>query len=168
MLKYVEQHFERRKAAFNRRQEIENEIEKRQARISRATEQIEKLNEKLYSSEMYASWIDDILIPLMHDLEKLAGDGWYGEIYGPFGLECQTSVYLRQDMSRSICDQPTYGLTVYPPNDKGVIKYQTGEKTDTYPKGSIGDLNGMNFVQAELPDSIEEIWKLMEYSSKED
>ena len=34
MLKYVEQHFERRKAAFNRRQEIENEIEKRQARIS--------------------------------------------------------------------------------------------------------------------------------------
>lgn len=166
MLKYVEQHFEHRKRCAEARERFNKEIEKRRERIKRAEKQIEQLKNR--QDKEYAYWFDDVVYPLMHDLEKLAGDGWYGEIYGPFGLECQTSIYLRRDMSRSICDQPTYGLTIYPPNDNGVMKYQTEEKTNTYPKGSIGDLNGMNFVQAALPDSIEEIWKLMKYSDKED
>lgn len=166
MLKYVEQHFEHQKRCAEARRQIEEEIEKRRERIKRAEKQIKKLEDK--QENEYAYWFDDVVTPLMHDLEKLAGEGWYGEIYGPFGLECETSIYLRQDMSRSICDQPTYGLTIYPPDRKGVMQYQTDENTHQYPKGSIGELNGMNYVKAQLPDSIEEIWKLMKYSSKED
>jgi len=167
MLKYTERYLENRKKIALKRQEIENEIEKRQERIARATKQIEKLNKKMYGKGMWASWIDDILQPLMRDLEKFAGDGWQGEIYGPFGIEAQTSIYLRTDMAMSICDQPTYGLTVYPPDNNGIMMYQTGEVTNKYPKGSIADMNGMNYVKAVLPDTAEEIWKLMTYSDKE-
>jgi hypothetical protein len=70
-------------------------------------------------------------------------------------------------VNKSICEQPTYGITVYPPNELGVMKYQTGEKTNRFPEGSLADLNGMNYVKAQLPDSVEEIWKLMKYIDKE-
>lgn len=170
MLKYVEQHFEHRRKCAEVVKKLDEEIDKRRARIERAKKQIEQLERR--QEKEYAFWYDDVVIPLMHDLEKCAyestGEKWYGEIYGPFGLECETSIYLRKDMSRSICDQTTYGLTIYPPNYEGVMKYQTTEKMNCYPKGSIGDLNGMNFIKAVLPDSINEIWKLMRYCEKEE
>lgn len=165
MLKYVEQHLEHQNRCAEARRQIEEEIEKRRERIKRAETQIKKLEKK--QENEYAYWFDDVVIPLMHDLERFAGDGWYGEIYGPFGLECETSIYLRQDMSRSICDQPTYGLTIYPHNNKGEMRYQTDKRTNACPKGSIGDLNGMNFVKETLPDSVEEIWEIMKMNYSE-
>lgn len=169
MLKYLEQHYEHQKQVSVARKELQKEIEKREERIERAKRQIEKLENKLNNDEYHAYWIDDVVVPLMHDLEKLAGDGWYGEIYGPFGILCETSIYLRKDMSKSICEQPTYGLTVYPPmrNEKN-MKFQTGEKIELYRKGSIGELNGGNYVKADLPDTVVEIWKLMRYTGKEE
>lgn len=166
MLKYVEQFFEHRKRCKEARDNLDKEIEKRYERIQRAERQIEKLKNK--KENEYAYWFDDVVTPLMNDLAKFAGDGWYGEIYGPFGVQCETSIYLRKDMSKSICEQPTYRLCIYPPDDNGVMKYQTDECINKYPKGSLGELNGMNYVKALLPDTVEEIWKLMRYDGKEE
>lgn len=169
MLKYLEQHYEHKEQVFAKRKELQKEIEKQEQRIERAKRQIEKLENTLNNDDCHAYWIDDIVVSLMHDLEELAGDGWCGEIYGPFGVFCEASIYLRKDMNKSICEQPTYSLTVYPPMDNGGnMQFNTREKTNLYPKGSIGDLNGGNYVTADLPDTVEEIWKLMQYTEKEE
>lgn len=169
MLKYLEQHYEHQKQVAAARAELRKEIEKREERIERAKHQIEKLEDKLNNDEYHAYWIDDVVVPLMHDLEKLAGDGWHGAIYGPFGIFCETSIYLRKDMNKSICEQPTYALTLNPPmREEKNMKYHTGEIIEVYRKGSIGELNGENYVKADLPDTVEEIWKLMRYTGKED
>lgn len=167
MLKYLEQHYEHKKQVGVARAAIEEEIKKRKDRIGRAEQQIKKLEKKLERDEFYASWYDDIVVPLMHELEKIAGDEWHGEIYGPFGICCETSIYLKKDTNKSITKQATYGLTIYPPKGDGVIEYLTNKTTNRYPPGSLGELNGENFIREILPDEIDEIWKLMQYIEEE-
>lgn len=168
MLEYTKKYFEHKKQVAIKRAEVENEIEKRRARINRAKKQIARLEERLVRDDMFVSWIDDIVTPLMKDLEQLAGEGWTGEIYGPFGIECRTSIYLRKDMSKSITEQPVFGITITPPDKDGMMKYETGEKDDTYRQGSLGDLNGMNYIKAPLPDAVSEIWEIMKNLFEED
>ena len=87
------------------------------------------------------------------------------EIYGPFGLSCETSVYFVKDTKKRVSEQKAKGITVYPEcTEDGSIrlKYYTGEKTNDYEPWSIGDLNGFNKVKAPLPESIEEILSLIE------
>ena len=43
------------------------------------------------------------------------------------------------------------------------LYYYNGETEDRYPKGTIGEINGMNNVKVKLPDTIEEICDLLEF-----
>ena len=48
------------------------------------------------------------------------------------------------------------------------LKYDTYKRDNSYKHGSIGALNGFNKIEAPLPDSIEEIVKLIkEQGAKE-
>lgn len=159
MLKYMKEYKAHKEEVAAQRAAIDKEIEKRQNRIERAEKQITALTDKKYN--ISASWYEDVVIPLMKDLEKCAGEGWHGEIYGPFGIYAETSIYLRKDEDKSICDQPVYGLTLRSPKEGDMIPYWTGEMSDNYPKGSLGDLNGENKIFAPLPDTVEEIWEII-------
>ena len=101
----------------------------------------------------------------MHDLERLAYEEteeiWHGEIFGPFGIFAETSIYLKRDEGKSICDQTTYRLEVFPPNNAGVMMYGTGQFTNKYPANSIAAMNGENEIKAVLPDTVEEIWEIV-------
>ena len=101
----------------------------------------------------------NIIIPLA---EKLSAHfGMQYEIYGPFGTECETSIYLRKDMAESICDQPTISIVLRPEFEEKWVYYNTGEKHMRYPKGSVGDLNGLNDVYAPLPMEFDKILELV-------
>ena len=148
-----------------------NDYETKKASIE---EQIAKLEKELEETEhSYVNWIDGILIPLAKELMKRKGLKYF-EIYGPFGLSCETSVYMANERNGAayggrsgeskipICEVDTWSLTVRPD-----MKYRTDETLDKYPRGSIGELNGWNDVYQELPDDIDEIVNLLAFSKGE-
>lgn len=78
---------------------------------------------------------------------------------GPFGLGAECSVSVKRG------DEFLGFLTVgYGPNEFGApfsyVDYNAPKK-NTYPKGSIGDINGFNYVNHTLPMDINEVLKLV-------
>ena len=133
-------------------------ISKKKASVTRLRNQIEKLENKVYN---YPSWYEVILNPLAFRLSQDLHLPY--EIYGPFGLSCETSIYFRADMQKSICDQPVFHLTVYPNFGREIfcLEYDTGERTHEYEDGSIGELNGWNKRRAPLPETYAEVLELV-------
>ena len=141
--------------------EMDKKLERAKARTDKAYKKITKLCE-----DKCPSIYRDIITPLAKKLSEHFGMPY--EIYGPFGTECETSIYLRKDMNKSICDQPTISLTLRPSWDENKLNYNTGKKIMKYQKGSLGDLNGLNDVYAPLPMEFEEILKLVTYEDREE
>lgn len=154
MLDIIEQFNEQEREREKKRAAIEKKILERRAQIER----LEKRRERLFG----VGWVEGIVEPLAAALASLTGLSW--EICGPFGLRTETSIYLREDMSRSITEQTTRSIHLVPMHNKDggyVIHYETGEIDNSYQKGSLGERNGMNRKTAPLPDTIEEIEKLL-------
>ncbi len=147
-----------------RTDEINATIAKKKKSIKLLEKQIEKLESRTYH---YPSWVQTVLIPLANKITERIRLSY--EIYGPFGLSCETSVYFREDMSKSICDQPTKHITVIPKfsEDNFYLEYYTGEMINEYEQGSIGELNGWNNCRATLPDDFEKIVAIVNKNSKE-
>lgn len=145
---------------------IATEREKIEAQIERANKKLAKLDkkeEKLHKPSRYT------FIELLAD--KLSKHfGLHYKLYGPFGIECETSIYLFKNPKLSICEQDTLSITLRPFGDveKDWLTYDTGERLDRYPKGSIGDLNGMNAVYKPLPKEFNQIVELMSECKKEE
>lgn len=151
--------------------EIYAEFNKQQAEYNARVQRLERLIaahkktlRKLEHEEK--GWIEGVLIPLAKRIStELGGMEW--DIYGPFGLGAETSVYFFPDNSRrDICKDETYGITLYPQmsEERGFyLTYDTGRRSNEYPEGSIGWLNGFHHVQAELPDNILEIVALLSH-----
>lgn len=142
--------------------EIDLKIEIKKEKIERLKAQIDKLEKQRVKIICSRNWIKSVIEPLAKELAKRTGLHW--EIYGPFGLNAETSIYLRENMKLNITQQKTQHITLIPDNLKDrtyICRYYTGEKTSKYPKGSIGELNGLNNITAILPDTIEEIEKLL-------
>jgi hypothetical protein len=147
-----------------RREEIEAKIKKHQEATERHERAIQRLKGKEAKID-YISWIDEIIKPLGAELSKRLELPY--EIYGPFGLRAATSIYLRKDMKRSICDQETWSITIIPSDlSTGLLKYETGEVKEGYSRNTMGDLNGFNNVLAYLPESIDDIVALLRVSGR--
>lgn len=140
------------------------ELERIDNKIAERERQIERLKKKRDKVWISYSWLKNVVGRLMADLEKATG--LKGEIYGPFGLRAATSIYLREDMSKSICDQDT--LSIELEHREGETYYHTGEYTHEYAFGTIGEMNGFNHVMAPLPDTLEEIIKVLEKHNTEE
>lgn len=145
---------------------IEEKKEQLLARIERTRKQLAKLEDAEY--KLHRPSRHDIICALAEKLSEHIGLPY--EIYGPFGLEAETSIYLRKDMSKRISEQKTISIHLRPFGDRenDWIAYDTGEKIDRYQKGSIGELNGYNSVYAPLPKDFDEILKLMTISGREE
>ncbi|MEG1894607.1 MAG: hypothetical protein RR162_00105 [Oscillospiraceae bacterium] len=141
-------------------------LEELDKKIIQKQEQLKRL-EKRREKAPCTNWVRGTVVPLAKRLEELTG--LTHEIYGPFGLTCSTSIYLRKDMTKSICDQETRSITLRPDWDgqhEFCIKYETGEMENYYPSGSLGDLNGMGKATKRLPDTIEEILAILVTSGR--
>lgn len=144
---------------------IDEKIIDRERQIAR----LEKKKEKL------GGWHANLVIPLAEILTPLLGCDKY-EILGPFGLRCETSIWFKKNGSTAkYCDY-SLSVTVHhefednreykkrycsPPMNKVFLRYDTYKRDESYENGSIGALNGFNKIEAPLPDSIEEIVKII-------
>ena len=123
-------------------------------KIEKHERSIERLKAKYYKTCDSLSWVKCLVYPLAEELKNLVGAEKY-DVYGPFGLRAETSIYLRKGkMSGSIT------LT---PHDNFRLYYDTGEKRGQYEARSLGALNGMDNVEAPLPDDVSEIAALLHW-----
>ena len=144
---------------------INERIIDRELQIAR----LEKKKSKL------GGWHANLVIPLAEILTPLLECESY-EILGPFGLRAETSIWFKKkDSTAKYCD---YSLTLTVHNEwdkdnyykgqycmstmKSVhLCYDTYERDNSYQRGSIGELNGFNKIEAPLPESIDEIIELI-------
>ena len=97
------------------------------------------------------------------------------EISGPLGLRCEYRIRLLDCAPEGMSilehhNHVVHSLTITADKDtdhpyRTLFHYDTGKKLggpDICPPGSIGDQNGFNNQQADLPDNIEEIIKILE------
>lgn len=137
-------------------------------------EKIARLQRKLKKHrDNNPSVIECLIKPLARAIKERCGFKAF-EIYGPFGLECEISVYFAnegKDGDIAICEVETWGLTLHVRckdfAEVTHLEYWTGETTDEYAKGTIGELNGMNNIYAKLPTDLEEIVKVLRHSKRE-
>ena len=144
---------------------INERIIDRELQIAR----LEKKKEKL------GGWHANLVIPLAEILTPLLECESY-EILGPFGLRAETSIWFKKkDSTAKYCD---YSLSLTIHNEwetdhnykgrycMGAMKnvhlcYDTFKRDNSYERGSIGELNGFNKIEAPLPESIEELVKII-------
>ena len=126
---------------------------------------LQKKRDKIYHSNKY-SWVDTLLHPLAKELAaKLNYKYW--EIMGPFGLGCETSIWLWpvKDSKNSNHFDNLISLTVRPILDEREGNYfgfevKTNEKINKYPNGSIGEANSENYVHVMPPEDATIEWFL--------
>lgn len=152
----------------------------------RRWEKIHKLEEKKEAIELKINneWrknfgdIKLIYEPLAEAICQKMGVKYY-EIYGPFGLDNETSIYFSNESKKpskskklglrrpiDICNVDTYGLYDLVTRGKNgmEIHYATGEETNEFEKGSIGYYNGFNRIRKPLSDNLDEIIKVLRFS----
>ena len=150
----------------------EHEYYFKKAKYERLRNEYERKLAKLENKS--PSWVKEVVTALAEKIsEKLGGISF--EIYGPFGLGCETSIYLFPNGGDNIVKNDTWGITLHPrfewtPYDSELheirnfyLTYNTGETKNDFAPGTIGYLNGFNNVEAPLPESIDEIIKLLNF-----
>ena len=150
---------EKRQAIEAKQRAKEAKVEELEAKIERARKAVAKYDEEILHLDR-PTYYSAIIEPLAKKLSEHFGMPY--KIYGPFGLEAETSIYLCKNTEGRISEQPTISLTLRP-SEKSETKllYDTGERTDQYARGSIGWLNNMNAICLPLPMEFEEILKLV-------
>lgn len=149
---------EEREVIYQKIVKKENKLSERKKQVERLEKDIKKLNDKCITGCNYPSWIDGLVIPIAEYFSKELGLSY--EIYGPFGLRAQTSIYWKTEAEKSITDQKTYHLRLVPTDLKeGKLGYETGEYKAgvTEQQKTLSDLNGFNKEVLPLPETLDEI-----------
>ena len=106
------------------------------------------------------SWVDEMVIPLAEELSKRLG--FKNKVYGPFGLCNRTTIYLFSGNSDVVKGKPVASITIQMGDlSKGQLFYETGELKRRFAECTVGAINGMNNVVAALPESIDDIEKII-------
>lgn len=124
---------------------------------NRAEKKADAVHEALDNLQS-VDWVDTVVRPLAEEIAKLKGKE--ARLLGPVGIGSKVTIYL-SDNEETSWEEREF-LTVEP--DFGgkalVLRYETGQYTERYQKGSLGELSGLNAITEPLPDSIEEIAEL--------
>lgn len=145
-------YFHERRAAELREQAAQEDLE------------VKKIREEMNALPRVA-WPEKLVQPLAEELSRRSTKKNF-TVIGPGGLSCATHIVLHDSseyVPLMLRDETYLELTVQPDSQGGVItlRYETGEENDNCPKGSVGEIGGLNRVTKPLPDSIEEIEKLL-------
>jgi hypothetical protein len=139
--------------------DFRKERERIQTKIGRIEKQVERLNKKLKRAyDARTSWVDEIIKPIAVLLAPFFPERRW-EIYGPFGLVCSVSIHFYKNgvsEDKKFDGKNCLSITFRPGNlqlgELLVVDYRKNLKE--YPKGSIGEMNGMNHPAVEMkPDT---------------
>ena len=116
------------------------------AEADRLNKQIAQLTAK--RSSLNCSWVDLVVKPLAKKLKRYV-PGYRMEVLGPFGLCHETSIsfYKNGVPEEKLWDKKgsVKSITLVPESGNGMFRIVDYRKDKgTYPKDSIGAINGMN------------------------
>ncbi|QIG58171.1 hypothetical protein SEA_SKOG_19 [Gordonia phage Skog] len=81
------------------------------------------------------------------------------DVLGPFGITHQTSIHAVRE------GNPHIGMISFRrAADQWLSLIDYGQETIFYPEGSIGRLNGLQYGERELPETIEELVEILQAS----
>ena len=168
----MEKEFVGLNALIENSKQIWKEHTRKREKLENQKHIIEEKLEKLW--KVNKSDIKLIYTPLAKAICEKMNLKFY-EFYGPFGLNQETSIYFSNYSTKktksnkigicapiAICEVDTYSLDLVRNDD--TVDYWTGEQTNEFAKGTLGYYNGFNKVREPLPDSLDEIVKLLRYS----
>jgi len=145
--------------------EFNEKIKQLNERRSKINAELERLKKKLKKVEKEIDEVPYVgtyrLIECLADeLSKILGLEY--KIYGPFGINCETSIYFMKECG-DICSVPTVCIHLRPfkRGDEDWLSYWTGEVTHNYHPDSIGFLNNCHHVYAPLPEETEKILEIL-------
>lgn len=147
--------------------ELEEKISKKKEKIKKLNDDVKKLVEKKWDIQS-PSWIDSLLKPMAEVLSKELNLKY--DIYGPFGMRAQTTIYFMEDLAVSITEQDVKSITIIPGKlSEAELFYETGKLKPGVPANSnhINDPNGFNKEILPLPENIEDILTIIN-TKKED
>lgn len=134
---------------INSRNEInilEKKVQQKQKQITRLENRISKQREN--------SWWGYVLVRGIMDLVKIKFPNivWDDDKLIPMGMKCRISVFGK-------VNNKTVGITFVPTNlMEGTIAFENGFKNNSYPKDSLGDLNGFCYKDENI-NNIEQVYK---------
>jgi len=110
----------------------------------------EEIYQNMKKQQKTVNWIDSAVAALAADLEKAMESPV--KISGPFGLRAEVYVDVGDNYILLTPDFCRERLSLY---------FDTGEVTNEHAPNTIGAINGMNNVRARLPDTLDEIIKVL-------
>ena len=132
-----------------------DEYHKEQKRIDekiiQRENQIDRLKRKK-SKQVYPHFLYELIEPIAKEYVRIYPEYKY-DLFGPFGITCECSIHFfkksMEEVSRDEYFSPSniFSISFVPSSEKGLL-YKTGEKKNTFAKGSIGYANNMNDVTA--------------------
>jgi hypothetical protein len=137
------------------------------AKIDVKEKQLARLQtkEKAFNA-VYPRWTELLLRPLLIRLQELFPEyKWDEDSLTPMGLGSRVLVFFVKDATLPQADRYDEGNSIYvsfQPGelDKGELLYETGDNTQSYKPGTIGEINGFNNVTKPV-ETIEEIIAFM-------
>lgn len=151
------------------------ETKEKQIRNSKSLlqKQIEECEQQLKKhGEKYPYWTDELVKSIAEELVKLL-PGRYYEILGPFGLNAEVSIHFYKNKFKNMVHHEqmkqnyTGGINCKsirfrPGNlDKGELHLISKKNTKEYARGTIAEMNGMNYESIDMPDTIEKLRKFV-------
>lgn len=95
----------------------------------------------------YVSWINKLVVPLVEEVNQRTGLDFDCSNLRSFGIGCECPVLTKsEERHASLTFTPGFGSI----DDPVKLRLYTGETTNRYPQGSIGELNGGNNIEEDV------------------
>lgn len=140
MYKKLAKTFEKAEQEHDR---MEKSIARREAKLKTERENLK-----------FPSWIQMLVRPIGKALVSKM-PGYTMEILGPFGINCNIAIHFTPE-KKSRLKFKSINFTF---SDR-LYWQDTSKKTGKYPPNTLGDLNGMNYPEIEIPENADLDWFL--------
>lgn len=160
----IKKSYQRKQKLYGTKQDnLRKDIKKAEAKVKELEEKDRKMT--------YPHFIDNYIKPLAEELLKHF-KGRYYDTLGPFGLSNETAIHFYKNgvTNKNSCDgNNCISIDFRPINEDGeadLVLVNHLENTGDFRKGTIGEMNGMNYPVVPMPKTIKELVKFIKLQNK--
>jgi len=147
---------------YKQHSELEKQAEAQLERLEKRLERVKAQRSKVYKE--FPSWLDELVKPIAELLAPHFPNYHY-HILGPFGICSETAIHFYENGidEKTLWEGGHIKSITFVPLDlsKGKIAIRDySVDTGKFPKNTIGEKNGMNHPNIDIPDNADAEWLL--------
>ena len=161
----IKKSYQRKQKLYRTKQDnLRKEIKKAEAKIKELEEKDNKMT--------YPHFIENYIKPLAEEIIKHF-PGRYYKTLGPFGLTNETAIHFYKNgvTNKNSCDGDNCISVDFRPikydGESDLVLVNNLKNTGEFEKGTIGEVNGMNYLEVTMPKTIKELVKFIKLQNKE-